>query len=59
MIDQEPCGEEFEIDAVDLMAWGKEQPISTIEGVTLVCSLPAGHQPDDIHSDGVNDWRSE
>ena len=57
--DQEPCGEEFEIDAVDIIAWGSDTPIATHEGVTLRCSLGHGHQPDDLHSDGVTDWRSQ
>jgi hypothetical protein len=57
--DEEPCGETFQIDAVDIIAWGSDTPVATYEGVTLTCSLPAGHQPNDRHSDGVNDWRSE
>ena len=59
MTDQEPCGEEFEIDAVDIMAGGKKDPVMTHQGTTLICALPMGHQPNDLHSDGVTDWRTE
>ena len=55
--DEEPCGDEFEVEPVDIIAWGQKEPIATREPITLRCSLPTGHQPDDIHSDGVTDWR--
>ena len=48
MTDDEPCDETFEIESVDIMAWGSDTPIGTTEGATLRCSLPANHQPDDI-----------
>jgi hypothetical protein len=56
---EEPCDETFDIDSVDIIAWGSDIPIATYEGVTLRCSLGAGHIPTDLHSDGVTDWRSE
>jgi hypothetical protein len=57
--DEEPCGEQFDIDAVDIIVWGSDKPVAMYEGTTLICSLSWGHQPNDFHSDGVNDWRSE
>lgn len=53
--DDEPCGEQFEIDAVDLIANNGEK-VREIPGVTLVCSRPINHTPAWIHSDGATDW---
>jgi len=58
-MEDEPCGATFEIDSVDLMQWGNDNPIRKIEGVTLVCSRPLNHTPRNRHSDGVTDWMGD
>jgi len=59
MTGYEPCGHVFEIDAFDIMAWGNEDAIRKIPAVELVCSLPWGHTPRNLHSDGVTDWKGD
>jgi hypothetical protein len=56
-MDDAACGEEFQIDAVDVV--GDDRSRETREGVTLVCSRPLNHTPRELHSDGVTDWMGD
>lgn len=56
-MDDELCGDKFEIDSVNIMAWGKEEPVLRREGFTLACTLRRDHTPNNVHSDGVTTWR--
>lgn len=55
MTEEEPCGETFTLDGVDIIAYPGEV-VRSIPDVELVCSLPWGHTPRDRHSNGVTDW---
>jgi len=57
--DEEPCDAQFYIAGVDIIRDGRKGKDRKDEDVTFRCSLGAGHQPDDIHSDGVTDWRTQ
>lgn len=54
--DQPPCGEQFEIESVDLIGGWPPEIVRQIGGVILICSRPEGHTPAWKHSDGVTDW---
>jgi len=53
VMDEQPCGEQFEIEAVDIVAGRREREVT---GTVLVCSKSWGHVPSWTHSDGITDW---